>query len=85
MTPAFSFSGFLNESIIVWTDHPIYALLFAGACCVLAFRFAFFSGVRVTHQRDVLGQELDAIQRERDADARKRLTQINDYRRTGRS
>ena len=83
--PSFNLSEFIESAIIVWTDHPIYALLFAGVCCVLAFRFAFFSGVRVTHQRDVLGQELDAIQRERDADARKRLTQINDYRRTGRS
>ena len=80
MMPAFSLMDFLDTSIIVWTDHPIYSVLFCGVALVLAWRFAFLSKVRITH-RDVLSRELDAIQRERDADARKRLTQINDYRR----
>ncbi len=63
MMPAFSFSGFLNESIIVWTDHPIYALLFAVVCCVLAFRFAFFSGVRVTQRHEMDDREPEPLRR----------------------
>lgn len=51
--PAFSLSGFLDAAIIVWTDHPIYAVFFCGTCLVLAWRFAFLSGVKVTHRPEM--------------------------------
>ena len=44
MMPAFGLSEFLDQSIIVWTDHPIYALLFAGACCVRDGRDSYSRG-----------------------------------------
>ena len=34
--PAFSLSGFLTDAVIVWTDHPIYAVLFCATCVILA-------------------------------------------------
>lgn len=45
--------AFLDRSIIVWTDHPIYTVGFLAVCVLLAWRFAFFSGAKVArHEMD---------------------------------
>ena len=51
--PAFSLRAFLDTAVIVWTDHPIYAVLFCATCVILAWRFAFLSGVKVTHRHEM--------------------------------
>ena len=84
MMPAFSLSAFIDQAIIVWTDNPGIALAFCCVALVVASRVVLFAKVRVTHGRSEFNDEVEAVRRERDADRRKRLTQINDYRNRGK-
>ena len=79
--PAFNLSDFVDQAIIVWTDNPGIALAFCCVAIIVASRFFLFAKVRVTHGRSEFNDEVEAVRREQDADRRKRLAQINDYRR----
>ena len=50
----------VESILILWSDNPGIAVAFCAVCCVVAFRFAFLSGLKVT-----LKQESRAVQLER--------------------
>ena len=59
--PTFNLIDFLDSSIIVWTDHPIYSVLFCGVALVLAWRFAFASKVRIIQRHEMDDREPEPL------------------------
>lgn len=61
--PAFILADFLTESIVVWTDHPVYAVLFCATCLVLAWRFAFLSKIKIVQRHEMDDREPEPLRR----------------------
>lgn len=73
--PGFNLVDFIDHTLLMWIDNPIYTMLFCGVCLILAGGFMFASKVRLVG-RHATASERRALVAEREAEHRRRASQL---------